>query len=126
MPRVPRVPLAPNPSPCLVLSSQLAASLRTIRSTDTGSRSCDSRCDSDSDVMAEAEVQNAMAAWESHAGGRDDQRTGSASGTDDGNGAGSSHLGPSLSAPSAASSSSSIAGGAMAGVVPQSRKKRQL
>ena len=39
-------------------------SLRSIRPLDAGSRSCDSRCDSDSDVMGEVEVQTAIAAWE--------------------------------------------------------------
>lgn len=43
---------------------KLAASLRSTRPLDPGSRSCDSRCDSDSDAMGEAEVQSAIAAWE--------------------------------------------------------------
>jgi len=48
---------------------KLAASLRSIRSGE-GSRSCDSRCDSDSDAMAEAEVASmAIAAWEAAGGG---------------------------------------------------------
>ena len=52
----------------LLACSQLAASLRSIRSGE-GSRSCDSRCDSDSDAMAEAEVASAIAAWEAAGGG---------------------------------------------------------
>ena len=98
---------------------KLAASLRTIRPVDTGSRSCDSRCDSDSDAMAEAEVQ-AIAAWEA-AGGRDDQRMGSGTGSvnDHSSPSGQAPPGGYLPPPAASCAASSSSG--------SSRKlKRQL
>ena len=61
-------PFLSSLSTLLFACSQLAASLRSIRSGE-GSRSCDSRCDSDSDAMAEAEVASAIAAWEAAGGG---------------------------------------------------------